>query len=210
MDSALRHQLRAQQLRAQQFRLYSRTVKNAMHLSHLHKKRIGIALSFEQSEPVQGALADYFYACWHEDTGAMLKRCTQKLPYHIYKSFLGYVGTGFYLPQVSELATRYSVLVSPSMSVPIHQRYVGKDDAKFLSVQISDSLLKARADGDHALIMQLQDEYLQHCLACYDRTGLLRTWFRLSRAHWQFDEAWQQTKAQLDLQHIEMQSNLRY
>lgn len=184
-----------------QFRYYTRLVKALPTSEYHHKKRLKIASGFYQSEPLQGALADYFFACWYDvafDGQAVLEELSSRLPPHISQAFSSYIGQGLHMPAISPLATRFSVLVSPSMNVPKHKLYINKDDAKQMATKITAQLLAASADNDEATVAQIQTQYLQHCLACQDRMGFMMTWFALSKADFYFDEAWQVCKATLE------------
>ena len=181
-----------------QFRYYTRQVKLRPADSHYHQRRLQIASNAHQSEALQGAMADYFLGCWHElaENGArVLEEFGQELPTHITPLFWQFIRTGHYLTSISVLATRFSVLVSPSMNVPNHHLYISKDDARLLSKQISEQILQS---DDTALVQRLQDDYFKHCLACQDRMGFMMTWFHLAKAGFEFDEAWINCKALLE------------
>lgn len=184
-----------------QFRYYTRLVKALPTSEYHHKKRLKIASGFYQSEPLQGALADYFFACWYDvafDGQAVLEELSSRLPPHISQAFSSYIGQGLHMPAISPLATRFSVLVSPSMNVPKHKLYVSKDDAQRVAGEVTARLLAAKANDDTATIQAVQTEYLQHCLACQDRMGFMRTWFALAKSGFYFDEAWQACRATLE------------
>lgn len=184
-----------------QFRYYTRLVKALPTSEYHHKKRLEIASGFYQSEPLQGALADYFFACWYDvafDGQAVLEELSSRLPPHISQAFSSYIGQGLHMPAISPLATRFSVLVSPSMNVPKHKLYVSKDDAQRVAGEVTARLLAAKANDDTATIQAVQTEYLQHCLACQDRMGFMRTWFALAKSGFYFDETWQACRATLE------------
>ncbi|WP_207804010.1 hypothetical protein [Psychrobacter sp. JCM 18903] len=48
------------------FRLYSRKVFLAPNNRHFHEQRINAALLLTEKEPLQGAVADFFYGCWYD------------------------------------------------------------------------------------------------------------------------------------------------
>lgn len=184
-----------------QFRYYARLIRRQPQMSYYHKQRLHIATQFHQSEPLQGALADYFFACWHElfDEGLLvLSSFGTQLPHYTYQAFERYINQGYHLPWISSLATRWSVLVSPSMNVAEHKLYVGQDDAKWLSSQVTEELLWAKQAQDDVQIESIQAAYLQHCLACQDRMGFMKTWFALAKSGWTFDENWLQCRQKLE------------
>lgn len=184
-----------------QYRYYTRLVKSLPNHSYYHQKRIKIAKLLTQTEPLQGAMADYFFACWYDmrfEGKRLMEDMADILPKHILDGFLGYIGTGDYLPKITPLATRFSVLVSPSMNVPKYKLYVGKDDAKQLSLQVSQSLIDAKKSGQDALIEEIQAQYFRHCLACQDKIGFMLTWFALAKNEWVFDDEWIACKKQLE------------
>lgn len=185
-----------------QFRYYSRCVRHFPTSAYYHKKRLESAMAFEQSEPLQGALADYFCACWYDvarEGATLLELFAGKLPAHIKESFLAYVNQGYFLPTISPLATRYSVLISPSMNVPAHRLYINKEDAQKIAHDVVVALTEARIVGDSELIAQIQQDYLAHCLVCQDRMGFMMTWFALSKVGFEFDDEWRACKMSLEV-----------
>lgn len=181
-----------------QFRYYTRLVKLHPADSHYHQKRLWLSAKLSQSEMVQGALADYFFGCWYElaQSGkAMLDEARAHLPAHRVQLFERYMGTGQYLPPISVLATRFSVLVLPSMNVASHHLYINKEDALALSKKVGEQLLQSTNAEEKK---HLQDEYLRHCLACHDRMGFMQTWFLLAKGGFEFDRAWLECKTLLE------------
>lgn len=176
-----------------QFRYYTRLVYTHRTNAYYHKKRISIAMKLEQSEPLQGALADYFFGCWHEvakDGALLLSELSEHLPTHILQEFHTFVATGVYLPAISALATRFSVLVSPSMNVPKYKLYMNKDDAKLLSQKTSQAILLAKQNNNEAELLEIEESYFHHCMACHDRMGFMMTWFALAKEGFEFDQRW--------------------
>lgn len=183
-----------------QYRHYSRRIKSFPSQSYYHKQRIRIAKNLSQNEPLQGALADYFFACWYDinrEGRLLLEDLSEYLPSHILERFSEYVNTGKPMQAINVLATRYSVLTSPSMNVPKDKLYVVKDDSKRLSEEVSRALIAAKNQNDSDLITQIQHEYIEHCLACRDKMGFMLTWFNLSKAGFEFDERWVDCQQQL-------------
>ncbi len=183
------------------FRRYSRLVYANPSSSYYHKQRIRTALNFGQNEPLQGALADYFFACWYEvakDGDVLLAMIQDKLPSYLIDAFEKYVRQGYYMPDISPLATRWSVLVTPSMDVPKHQLYISKDDAAQVAKNVSANLLAARHVSDATLVHEIELEYFSHCVACQDRMGFMIAWFALAKEGWEFHEGWLTCKAALE------------
>lgn len=182
------------------FRHLSRLVKIAPSNEHYHTERIASAMRLEQNEPLQGALADYFYACWYVipiKGNEVLTRVSKRLNTWVIDDFRHFVNQGDYLPNITKLATRWSVLVSPSMDVPSHQMYVGKDDASKVAKDICQRLLSAKQAEDDTKITQIEQEFFTHCLACHDRMGFMMVWFELSKNHWQFHDEWSKCRQEL-------------
>lgn len=175
------------------FRHYSRLVRRYPTHEHYHQKRIQVALQMAQQEPLQGALADYFYACWYlmpSQGREILQKASVRLSIWVIQEFEHFINQGHYLPTISKLATRWSVLVSPSLDVPNHLMYVSKDDAETVAKEVCLQLLDARKNKDAKKITQIEQEFFSHCMACQDRMGFMRVWFELSKHDWQFGKEW--------------------
>ncbi|WP_066802792.1 hypothetical protein [Moraxella oblonga] len=182
------------------FRYFSRLVKITPNNERYHIERIQSAMRLEQNEPLQGALADYFFACWYlmPTTGNdILQRVSKRLNTWVVDDFRHFVNQGDYLPNITKLATRWSVLVTPSMDVPSHQMYVGKDDASWVAKDVCQRLLIAKQAEDESKIAQIEQEFFTHCVACHDRMGFMMVWFELSKNHWQFHSDWEKCRQEL-------------
>ncbi len=102
----------------EQYRRMSRRVLNAPTMTRYHKDRIHSAMQFFESEPLQGALADYFFGCWYDVAyhgQEILDEAKERLSVPIYQAFLNCVQKKDYIWAISPLATRWSVLVMPSL-----------------------------------------------------------------------------------------------
>lgn len=78
----------------EQYRRMSRRIIVAPNLAAYHKERIRTALNFFENEPLQGALADYFYGCWYDVPflgKEILDEAKERLPATIYQAFLNCV-----------------------------------------------------------------------------------------------------------------------
>lgn len=184
-----------------QFRYYSRQVKLRPTDSECHKKRIAIALGFCQNEPLIGALADYFFGCWHEitkDGRKMMDTLEGRLPKHVMVAFDEYINRGLYVQTVSIFATRFSVLVYPSMNVPIHRLFVGKDEARHIVHVFKDEFSKAYHAFDELTMTRLESEFFEHCIACRDSMSFMMAWFALSKMGYAMHEGWQACKVVLE------------
>ncbi|MDO4897472.1 MAG: hypothetical protein Q3971_08940 [Moraxella sp.] len=176
----------------EQYRRMSRRILGSPTLATYHKERIRTAMSFFESEPLQGALADYFYGCWYDvphDGQQILDEAKERLSTPIYQAFLNCIHKKNYIWDISPLATRWSVLVVPSLDVPTHKLRTSSDNAWYVADNIITSLLKAKED-DNPLLTQMEDDFLEHCIACADRMAFMVVWFRLNKENWQFDTRW--------------------
>ncbi len=176
----------------EQYRRMSRRIIVAPNLAVYHKERIRTALNFFENEPLQGALADYFYGCWYDVPflgKEILDEAKERLPATIYQAFLNCVHKKSYIWSISHLATRWSVLVTPSMDVPAHKLRTSSDNAWYVADNIIITLLKARDDKNQAL-GQMENDFLEHCIACADRMAFMMVWFRLNKEDWVFDDRW--------------------
>ncbi len=183
------------------FRYYSRMIYKNPTFSDCHKKRILLALQFEQNDILIGALADYFFGCWYEiakDGYQTLFMAADKLPRHTMSAFEDFINQGSYMTQISTLATRFSVLVTPSMDVPTHQMYVGKDEARQVADVFKDAFSVAFYDGDELKVTQIESEFFAHCMACRDTMSFMMAWFAISKMGYPMHEGWQACKLVLE------------
>lgn len=188
-------------LARKQFRHYTRLVKSSPQHVYYHQKRLEAASKMGEIEPIQGVVADYFFVCWYEvaeQKDWIISTLQTLLPPRIADKFLAYINTGKYLYAVTPLATRWSVLTTPSMSIPAYQIYIGKDEAKKLAKAVSAQLLTAKKLGDEQAVKTIEQEYFSHCLACSDKMGFMMTWFALSKQGWVFGDAWLSCRTSLE------------
>ena len=178
-------------VRADYRRASRRVLTSPTNTSH-HQERIRAALQFYESEPLQGALADYFYGAWYDmpfDGEAILAQAKDRLTKPVYDAFLNCVRKKEYIWAISPLATRWSILVTPSLDVATHQLRTSSDNAWYVADNIITTLLAAREQGSTTL-SETEDDFLEHCIACADRMAFMVVWFRLSKENWDFDERW--------------------
>ena len=150
-----------------------------------HWTRLLAALELPGAEPVQGALAEIFFALDASHAGfkrQALQRASPRLPGHIARWFDAQLLPDR-LPRITALATRWSVLARPSADISTRARRCSPDDSRSLAQQVV--LAFARDDG------QAQQEFLHHCITCHDklafmlaRQALLRTTAKLP-PHWE-------------------------
>ena len=177
-----------------QYRYYSRRVLSRPSALEYHQQRIYVAASFTESEPLQGALVDMFYGCWYEMPiygASILETVEDKLHPKTLEIFRRYIQKQDYMQHISEYATRWSVLVMPSLNnVASHRLRISSDDSKQIAERISNELLKARSENDEGQIEQLESDFFAHCLACEDKIAFSIVWFRLGKNALEFDNRW--------------------
>lgn len=176
-----------------QFRYYSRRILEAPASRYDHEQRIAVAKQFHENEPLQGALADFIYAFWYElsveDTSA-LTELAERLSMQVQQQFEQCLLKNRYLLDVSELATRWSVLVSPSIDVPLHRLLVEREESLRIAEVVSEQLLTAREQNAQQTLQNIERSFLTHCRICHDRIAFLTVWMKLSNQAWQFNQQW--------------------
>lgn len=184
----------------EQYRRMSRRILGSPTIITYHKERIRTAMNFFESEPLQGALADYFFGCWYDapyQGQQILDEAKERLSAPIYQAFLNCVHKQDYVWDISPLATRWSVLVTPSLDVPAHKLRTSSDHAWHMADSIIANLLKTKTENN-SLLTQMEDDFLEHCIACADRMAFMVVWFRLNKEGWVFDERWTQCRKLLE------------
>ncbi|MBO1529764.1 hypothetical protein J3492_00860 [Psychrobacter sp. F1192] len=185
----------------QAFRYYSRKIFLTPNNRHYHEQRLDAALLLSEKEPLQGAVADFFYGCWYDipyDIEEIFSRIKGRLHPQIEQAFHNCMNKLDYIKHSSEFATRWSVLVTPSLNVQTHRLRISSDDAKEIAKNITNELMAARDAGNLSTIQQVEHEFFAHCLACNDRLAFSIVWFRLGKSDWQFDERWNACQRQLE------------
>ena len=127
------------------FRLYSRRIFLAPNNRHFHEQRINAALLLKEKEPLQGAVADFFYGCWYDipyDVSNMFTRIQGRLHPYIEQAFRECIAKRDYIQRSSVLATRWSVLVTPSLSEQTKRLRISSDDAKETAKDITNDLME--------------------------------------------------------------------
>ncbi len=187
-----------------QFRSLSRKIMTQKDNASIHLQRINIAKEFSSDEQLQGALADYFYGCWFEivyDSQhilTLLNNLQSKLMPYAYKFFVECVEKQSYIAQISKLATCWSVLVVPSMDIPLHKLRTSKDNTSHIVDSVIRQLDKAHQENDLSAIQTIEDEFFEHCLICSDLVAFMKVWFISNRKQWLLDKRWQDCRIQLE------------
>ncbi len=183
------------------FRYYSRKIFSSPSNRYYHEQRINAALLLKEKEPIQGALADFFYGCWYDipyDVGEMFEQVKERLNPDVEQGFRNYIKKLDYIDRSSSLATRWSVLVMPSLNEQAKRLRISSDDAKGVARDIVLELLKARDLEDWDSIEQIENEFFSHCIAHTDRLTFTLVWFRLGKSDWNFNERWNSCQERLD------------
>lgn len=183
------------------FRFYSRKIFSAPNNRYYHEQRINAALLLKEKEPLQGAVADFFFGCWYDipyDVEDLFMRIQNRLHPQIERAFRNCINKIDYIRHSSEFATRWSVLITPSLNVDSHRLRISSDDAKEIAKNITAELMSARAESNWGAIEQLENEFFAHCLACNDRLAFSIVWFGLGKSDWSFDERWYRCQEHLE------------
>lgn len=184
----------------QTFRFYSRKVFLVPNDRSFHEKRIDAAMLLEEREPIQGALADFFYSCWYDipyDIEDIFTQVKPRLQPQIADAFRDCINKLDYIQRSSVLATRWSVLVSPSLNLYGNRLRISSDDAKNVAKDITNALMNARDIEDWDTMERIESEFFAHCLARNDRLAFSLVWFRLGKSDWNFDERWNNCQQEL-------------
>lgn len=159
------------------FRRASRAVCAAPADAQRHAERVDAALVLDGAEPLQGALVDWLRGCvlrW-DRVRALLQRADvrQRLAPFVVAALTEHLNAGRRLPPASAWATRWSVLVAPSLDVPQRAVLCSVDDSRRIAAAALPVLLAGDAVAEH--------EFLTHCEGARDalafmlvRRGLLR------------------------------------
>ena len=183
------------------FRYFSRKIFVVPNNRYYHEQRINAALLLNEKEPLQGAMADFFYACWYDipyDVEEIFARIQGRLHPQIEQAFHNCINKLDYIKYSSVFATRWSVLVTPSLNVDTHRLRISSDDAKEVAKNITNELMEARDNEHWHTIEQIEHEFFAHCLACNDRLAFSIVWFRLGKSDWQFNERWSDCQQRLE------------
>lgn len=185
------------------FRSATRKVlQNALDAS-LHIERLETALLVTGVEPAQGSLADALFSLEHElptiVNSAVFARVVEQLPCHIGSAFSRLAGAGeveaLDKNRLSLLATRWSVLATPSSKLPARARRASSDEAKLMAQNLVLAMEKQGVEDHDA-----QTSFLAHCLACRDKLAFMLARRELLRrgVFTQLPQAWQDVAEKLE------------
>lgn len=174
-------------------RSWGRRLLGARDTVALHWARLQAALLLPDAEPVQGTLADLFYALPNtSERRAALTVAQHRLSPAVAQAFGACVASGAF-PHSSRLATRWSVLVSPSLDQPRRALRCNADDSRALA-QIG---LQAWERGDE----WAQAEFLEHCRICRDTLAFMLARQAILKRQAALPAAWEAVSN--DLQQLE-------
>lgn len=185
------------------YRRYSRQIINQPMNMDLHTSRVMTAMELDEREPLQGALADMFFGCWYDVPyfgERMLTQVKEKLNAQIVQGFEACIYQKKYILESSDLATRWSVLISPSLAVVENQIFVSPDDSRAVAnitiTALTDLMeeLEDEPEDVWAEISKIEDAFFNHCLTTDDRLAFSIVWWELSKAKWQFSSEWTQVR----------------
>ena len=183
------------------YRLYSRQVIRQPMNMDIHTSRIMVAMELEEKEPLQGALTDMFFGCWFNLPyfgDRMINQVKEKLTPAVIEGYNRCINHGDYIFKSSPLATRWSVLVLPSMAVYEHQLRVSSDDSKTVAELTVAALLDVIEEEDPEdqadQIAEIESAFFAHCLACHDRLAFSMAWWQMSKHKWTFNDNWLKTR----------------
>jgi hypothetical protein len=195
MDQARREAVEA-------FRAASRRVLRSPEMQAAHGARTAAAVALGCAEPLQGALADWLYAC-PQQGGAQAEVLRQRQVQQCLGAVLWHklqqqVRAPQALPQVNRLATRWSVLTQPSSDVPQRALLCGVDDSHDRAAAAAGAILAALAQSEVADSRQLEAAFLAHCVGAQDTLAFMLARRTLQRAGFVFGPAWQDAMGLLE------------
>lgn len=152
----------------EQFRLLGQQIMRCPTDMTLHKQRIEQSLSMTGAEPLQGVLADMLYAVvGKQETEDWINQpsVASRLPILLHQRFLKQLASKRRLPRVNALATRWSVLVTPSLDVPARAILCGSDDSRVLAAEAIAAISVGVDDAEAA--------FLAHCEGANDTLAFM-------------------------------------
>jgi hypothetical protein len=176
------------------FRSSGRAVLSDPANASVHSGRVLAATELAGSEPLQGALVDMFHACTPDADRDMplLNRSSvrQRLSSHVVRSLHNVIAQQRCLPRVHVLATRWCVLVTPSLDVPRRAMLCSVDDAKQRAARAMNDLGSGVAG--------VEDEFLTHCVGANDVMAFMLVRRELGRQRYFFSSRWDDVTAKLE------------
>ncbi len=153
----------------ERFRLLGRKMLDKPNDADRHELRVLAGCALTGTEPTQGALADMLHACEPdaERFGRLLGRpeVVAHLPGYVLQAFQALVQSGERLAKATPLATRYSLIATPSLDVPKRALLVSVDD----SATLARRAVEAVQLGDTTA----EEEFLAHCRGAHDTMAFM-------------------------------------
>ncbi|HMS26857.1 MAG TPA: hypothetical protein PKC80_05735 [Burkholderiaceae bacterium] len=149
------------------FRTLSRQVFKDRNNVALHQLRLQAAMSLPGTEPTQGALIDLFVGCFQateRDRQDALDSVQSHLNPLLVVKLKPYIANPN-LAASNALATRWSVLISPSLDMPRRTMRCNTDDSR---VHAQNAVRAWQANDVIA-----QNAFLEHCVICQDKLAFL-------------------------------------
>lgn len=154
-----------------------------------HELRVLAGCALPGSEPVQGALADMLHICEPDAarSGRLLERedVRAHLPGYVLQAFEALVQSGGRLAKATPLATRYSIIATPSLNVPKRALLVSMDDSR----TIAERAVAAVQVGDTTA----EEEFLTHCRGAHDSLAFMLARRALMREGRVLGAMWEET-----------------
>lgn len=178
------------------FRAAGRAVLRKPEDGGAHWARVQAACALPGAEALQGALADWLYACPQQlqaqksalAHAAVQRSLGQVLWRQLVRHVQGDVGRG--LPRINRLATRWSVLAQPSSDVPQRALLCGVDDSQSAAQNAVTAILA----GDKVQ----EANFLAHCVGAQDSLAFMLARRSLQRSGFVFSDAWPQAMQTLE------------
>lgn len=151
----------------QTFRALGRQVLRDPQNVSLHTARLTSGLALSGTEPVQGALADFLFGCQQADIRVKQEAFASvrnRLRPVIQRWFEPYVSASSF-PACCTMATRWSVLVGPSLDVPRRVLRCSTDNSR----QLAADALAAWRKGEE----NTQEGFFEHCCVCRDTLAFM-------------------------------------
>ena len=173
----------------ERFRQLGRRMLDKPHECDHHELRVLAACALPGFEPTQGALADMLHAC--EPDAARFDRLLARpevaahLPEYVLQAFQALVKSGERLAKATPLATRYSVIATPSLDVPKRALLVSMDDSKTIAAHA----VAAVQAGDTTA----EEEFLVHCRGAHDTLAFMLARRALMREGRVLGAMWEET-----------------
>ena len=166
------------------------------HDAAVHLARLQAALQLDDTEPVQGVLADLFATLPGDETAmrqAALQLAGARLHPYVADAFARHA-RGHALPGITPLATRWSVFAQPSADVPARVRRASPDHSRRMAAQVVEALL----EGEPMAASKIESDFLDHSLSCQDKLAFMLASRDLRRHAIAVGDRWEQVAAWLE------------